>query len=138
LIDYASQSVLVTGAASGIGSALTEALVERGARVLMADVDVERANAVAEKLGTNCQVVACDLAKAGDAAMIVGEAFDRFGRLDLVCSNAGIARSRPLLDEHLEHADVDRLFSVNLFAGLRLIQAYAERLSRDGTTGRVM
>jgi NAD(P)-dependent dehydrogenase (short-subunit alcohol dehydrogenase family) len=138
LIEYASQVALVTGAASGIGRALTEALVERGATALLADVDTEGANAVAEKLGTGCQVVACDLTKPGDAAMIVGEAFERFGRLDFVCSNAGIARSRPLLDEQLEHADIDRLFSVNLFAGLRLVQAYAERLSREGTTGRVM
>jgi short-subunit dehydrogenase len=59
------------------------------------------------------------------------------GRLDLVCSNAGIGHNKRILKEPLDAA-TDRLFNVNLFAAVRLAQAYAARLEAENARGRIM
>ncbi len=138
MIDYKGNVALVTGAGSGIGKALAEALVSRGARVIAADIDRENVQRAAAALGSAVHPIVCDLAEPGAAHRLVEDGFAVHGRLDLICSNAGIARANPLLDETLDTADVERLFSVNLFAGFRIAQAYAGALKRSSARGRLM
>ena len=137
MIDYRDSTALVTGAASGIGRALAAALAARGARVVLADVNAELLDQAAREIGAAAAVVT-DLAEPDAPARLVRSAFAFDGRLDLVCSNAGIGRNRRILDEDFDDAALRRLFDVNLFAGLRIAQAYAGVLRTAKDRGRLL
>ena len=126
MIDYAGAVALVTGGASGIGRALADALSARGARVVVADVQAGEG------------VVQCDLAEPEAAEALTAHVFDTHGRLDIVCSNAGVGRNKRLLKEALDDAVIERLFAVNTFAAVRLAQAYVPRVRDAGLRGRMM
>jgi NAD(P)-dependent dehydrogenase (short-subunit alcohol dehydrogenase family) len=88
---------VVTGGASGIGRALCRRFAREGARaVVVADLDAAGARAVAEEVGG--LAVATDVGVEAQVQALVGEATRRFGRIDLFCSNAGIARGAGLGD----------------------------------------
>jgi NAD(P)-dependent dehydrogenase (short-subunit alcohol dehydrogenase family) len=138
MIDYQGKTALVTGAASGIGKALAHALKARGANVVLADMNAEGVKTSAGEIGG--RAIVCDLARPETPAALIEEAYAAHGRLDLVCSNAGIGRRRRVLKETVD-ADVERLFAVNLFAGVRLAQAYAAKLgqgSKEDIRGRIL
>jgi NAD(P)-dependent dehydrogenase (short-subunit alcohol dehydrogenase family) len=82
--------VVVTGAASGIGEALSHRFAQKGAQAVVAvDLDGEGAARVAEAIGgVSFQL---DVADDGETAKVFGAIEDRFGRIDIVCLNAGIA-----------------------------------------------
>ena len=134
MIDYRGKTVLVTGAGSGIGKALATALRARGADVVLADVNADGVKAAAA--GLMGHAIVCDLADPQAPARLIDEAHAKNGRLDLVCSNAGIGRRRRVLKETFD-ADVERLFAINFFAGIRLAQAYSAKLT-DAARGRIL
>jgi NAD(P)-dependent dehydrogenase (short-subunit alcohol dehydrogenase family) len=137
MIDHGNTTALITGAASGIGKALAEALAARGAFVVLADVNEAGVNAVAAEIGENALPVAIDLANPEAAAALVNQAFAWRGRLDLVCSNAGIGNNKKIKNEPLG-AETERLFAVNLFAAVRIAQAYLRAIETSGARGRLM
>lgn len=96
----ATRVALVTGAGSGIGRAIAQRLVAEGACVVVADVDAEKAAAVAEELGGPDKAVAVSVDVTGEEQ--IAEAFASavlaFGGVDLVVNNAGISISKPLLE----------------------------------------
>ena len=108
MIDYDGKTALVTGGASGIGRALAEALAARGAKVLVADIDGERAGVVANAI--DGVAITADLSDPDVPARLVAQAYEALGRLDLICSNAGLGRNKRLLKEPLGD-EVDSLFS---------------------------
>ena len=129
MIDHEGKTALVTGAASGIGAALAGALATRGARVLCADRNAEGAQQIAEKLGGGAEALSCDLAEPSASADLVERAYEIAGRLDLVCSNAGIGhRGRVARATFDADTRLETLWEVNFFAGLKIAQAYARRL----------
>ncbi len=137
MIDYADKTALVTGGASGIGEALSRALAARGARVLVADRDLDGAERVAAEIGDQASAIVCDLADPEASAALIAAAYDRLGRLDLVCSNAGVGHARRLLKEPFNAAAM-RVLEINMLAGFRLAQAYVPRLEAAGERGRLM
>jgi len=137
MIEYQGTTALVTGGASGIGKAIAAALVARGARVILADVDADLLARSGREVGA-IQTIVTDLATAEAPAALVDSACAIDGRLDLVCSNAGVGRGRRMLDEDFDDAALVRLFNVNLFAGLRIAQAYARTLRGSATRGRLL
>ena len=137
MIDYTGKAALVTGGASGIGKALAQALKTRGASVIIADINEANLKSAANEIGPGTHAIACDLADPTAPARLIDQAYALTGRLDLVCSNAGVGRNKRLLKEPLD-ADIDRLFDINLFAGLRLAQAYAAALTRMNARGRML
>ncbi|ORL15997.1 glucose 1-dehydrogenase [Prescottella equi] len=80
---------VVTGGASGIGAATCTLLTERGARVVVTDIDDERGKAVATTLGENAFYVHTDVTREEDVMAAVRAATDKFGRLDAMVNNAG-------------------------------------------------
>jgi 3-oxoacyl-[acyl-carrier protein] reductase len=91
------RAALVTGAARGIGLAITERLIADGARVLIADLDGAAAKTAAERFGDRAAALVADVTKAEHVDRIVREPVDRWGRLDIVVNNAGITgRSFPI------------------------------------------
>lgn len=137
MIGYQGKTALVTGAASGIGKALAQALVKRGAYVVLVDIDVGGVTAAAADLGGVARAVVADLAQPDVAEKLITDALAWRGGLDLVCSNAGVGHNRRLTKEELG-PEVERLFAVNLFAALRMAQAYVRAIEPTGARGRLM
>ncbi|MDB1089076.1 SDR family NAD(P)-dependent oxidoreductase [Streptomyces sp. ACA25] len=106
-------AVVVTGAGGGIGAALARSFAERGARVVINDLDADKARAVAAETG--------QIAVPGDASDIVPEAMEALGgTIDIFCANAGIApRGGPEAPEAVWEAAWD----VNVMAHVRASRA---------------
>lgn len=87
---FDGKAALVTGAGSGIGEACARMLAERGARVLVADLDLDAADRVASDLGDSAVAFAADVADPDQCSAMVEEAVSQFGGLDVAVNNAGI------------------------------------------------
>ena len=106
---------VVTGAAGGVGSALVELLLARGARVVAQDLDP----AVGRHAGDRVATVVGDVADSAVAAQAVRAATDRFGRLDVLVNNAGMTLNQLVTDTTDE--DWERVLRVN--AGGAFVQS---------------
>ena len=89
--DFAGKVAVVTGAGSGIGAACARLLAERGAQVVIADVDLENAEKVAAEIGSDSIAVAVDVSDPQACDEMVQTAITTFGRLDVAVNNAGIS-----------------------------------------------
>jgi meso-butanediol dehydrogenase/(S,S)-butanediol dehydrogenase/diacetyl reductase len=105
--------ILITGAASGIGRECAFACVREGASVMIADLDGARASETAAAIGEHGAACYCDVSIGAHVARAVAETLDRFGRIDAIHNNAGIASPSQPLDQTSE-AEWDNLFAVNL------------------------
>ncbi|WP_155854139.1 bifunctional aldolase/short-chain dehydrogenase [Paenarthrobacter nicotinovorans] len=98
--SHATRIALVTGAASGIGKAIATRLASDGACVVIADLNLENAQKVAEELGGSDVAIGvqADVTDEAQIAAAIQEAVLAFGGLDLVVNNAGLSISKPLLE----------------------------------------
>lgn len=101
--DLRGQVALVTGASSGIGEAIAEALALRGAHVTLAARRVDRLQALAERLGQRegageTQVVACDVREEAQVQEAVRKTVERWGQLDILVANAGFGYRKPTVE----------------------------------------
>ncbi len=104
---------IVTGAASGFGEGIAKAYVAEGAKVVIADMNLEGAQRVATALGANALAVKCDVTKRADIDAMVAATVKQFGTIDIVVNNAGTTyRNQPMLD--VDEATFDRMFDVNV------------------------
>lgn len=106
--DIEGKVAIVTGAASGIGRAITELLVERGARVIAEDRDP----AVEAMAAPNVVPLVADVSADGSAERAVALALERFSRLDLLVNNAGIIINKLVAD--MSRDDWERIMNVNV------------------------
>ena len=97
----AGRTVLIVGAASGIGAAIAARALAEGARLVLADRDADAAHALAERFGEAALGVRCDVRRDASVRSTVAAAIDRFGRLDGVVQNA----AAPSLDDTVVDLD---------------------------------
>ncbi|MES2257927.1 MAG: SDR family oxidoreductase [Pseudomonadota bacterium] len=109
-----NQTVIVTGASSGIGFAVAKAYLERGYNVVGNARTLERLQAAAKQLGNpaNFLLVAGDISKAATAADLFEKAIAAFGKVDILINNAGIFLAKPI-GEYTED-DLESIVSTNL------------------------
>jgi NAD(P)-dependent dehydrogenase (short-subunit alcohol dehydrogenase family) len=103
---------IVTGAASGIGAATARRLAAEGARVVLADIQDDRGEAVAREIGEPAAYQHCDVGSFGDWKRLAEATLDRFGRLDCVHNNAYADAVVPT--HELEESDWQRVLDVCL------------------------
>jgi NAD(P)-dependent dehydrogenase (short-subunit alcohol dehydrogenase family) len=90
-MEIRNKVAVVTGGASGIGAGMAERFAREGAAgIVVADVNLERAEGVAAGIGERALAVACDVSREADIQELVRRARERFGRIDIYFSNAGI------------------------------------------------
>ena len=123
---------IVTGGANGIGRAIVEAFVHEGAQVVIADVDGDAGEALAAALGEQVAFVRADVSNVDDVQAAVDAAVDRFGALDVMVNNAGIASSfRRFMDDDLR--DFDRVMAVDLYGVMVGTQRAVRRMGEGGS-----
>ncbi|MFJ9173983.1 SDR family oxidoreductase [Streptomyces sp. NPDC102360] len=130
-IDLHNAVAVVTGAGSGIGRAAAHSFARRGARVVVTDLDGERAKAVADELGDGSAAAACDVTSLDDLLAARDLALDRFGRVDLVMNNVGILAVGPVEDIPLEAWQ--RVVDVNLLSVVRSNLVFLPVLLEQGS-----
>jgi NAD(P)-dependent dehydrogenase (short-subunit alcohol dehydrogenase family) len=122
--------ILVTGAANGLGLACATRFIAEGARVLLADIDTANGAAAAATLGENAAFIACDVASRADIDAAISACVARWGGIDVLVNNAGIAPRGDILttDEDL----FDRVLAINLKAAFHAIQLAAPHMIQAG------
>jgi NAD(P)-dependent dehydrogenase (short-subunit alcohol dehydrogenase family) len=133
-MNVSGRVVVVTGGANGIGRALCERFQrEAASKVVVADLDGDGAAAVARSIdGAGYR---CDVAREGDILHLVDATEDRFGPIDLFCSNAGIATGFDALSENAAGASNDewqRSWAVNVMAHVYAARILVPRMRTRG------
>lgn len=129
----AGQVAIITGGASGLGRASVELFVEQGAKVVIADINVEQGQALAAALGESAIFKQTDVADAQQVQALVDFAIAHFGDLHIMFNNAGISGAvhNSFLEDDL--ADFHRVIDVNLYGvmtGSRFAGKYMAKKGR--------
>jgi meso-butanediol dehydrogenase/(S,S)-butanediol dehydrogenase/diacetyl reductase len=128
--------VIVTGAARGIGAGIAADLVEKGAHVVLADLNADAARQTASKIGGSAIAVAVDVSSRDSVKALIGETVSRFGRLDVMFNNAGISQTCPFLD--VKEEDFERIMKINGLGVLMGTQEAAKQMIAQGHGGKII
>ncbi|MFF2318943.1 bifunctional aldolase/short-chain dehydrogenase [Arthrobacter sp. NPDC058097] len=136
--SHATRIALVTGAASGIGKAIATRLAAEGACVVIADLNLENAQKVAEELGGPDVAIGiqADVTNEAQVAAAIQEAVLAFGGVDLVVNNAGLSISKPLLDT--TEKDWDLQHNVMAKGSFLVAKAAAKVMIAQGLGGDII
>ncbi len=132
----AGKTALITGAARGIGLAFAKAYVNEGARVAIADIDIQRARDAASEIGEAALAIEMDVTNQQSIDEAVANTADHFGLIDILINNAAIFTAAPIVE--IERMDYDRVFDINVAGTLFTMQAVARHMIEKGTRGRII
>lgn len=125
------KTAIVTGAGSGFGAEIARQYVAEGAKVVLADINLEAAQAVASALGDSAMPVACDVSRVDQVQSLVAHCVSRFGTPDVVVNNAGTThRNQSMLD--VDEATFDRVFAVNVKSIYHMARAVVPAMKQRG------
>ena len=137
--DLSGHTALVTGAAQGIGEGIASRLARAGAEVVVADLALDKAGAVADKLtaeGGSAYAVSLDVADNASVQAAVETVVSRSGKIDILVNNAGIAgRAAPVWEQSDE--DWESVIRINLSGVFRCCRAVMPHM-RERDYGRVI
>lgn len=111
MTELEGKRVFVTGSGAGIGKAISNLFIQRGARVVVSDIDEAAAAEAAEEIGA-AGIANCDVTDESQVQAAVAQAVDILGGLDVLVNNAGIEISSPLLQQSTE--SFDKIYAVNV------------------------
>jgi len=129
--ELRGRSALVTGGARGIGLATARALAARGASVAVLDLDQAAADDAARQVRADAFGIGADVTDRGALQRAVAQVVERFGGLDVVVANAGIA-SRVATARAMTSENFERVLDVNLLGAWRTVDAALPEVARRG------
>ncbi len=132
----AGKTALITGSARGIGLEFARAYVKEGARVALADIDIERARQAAAQIGDAAIAVEMDVTRQQSIDAAVTETLSELGGIDILINNAALFTAAPLVE--IERVDFDRVFSINVSGVLFTMQAVARHMIDRGKGGKII
>jgi 7-alpha-hydroxysteroid dehydrogenase len=128
----ADDVAVVTGAGAGIGRAIAVMFAGAGARVVVSDLKVETAQAVADeiiKAGGHATALACNVTRAEDLHSVVDAAINAFGKLTILVNNAGGGGPKPF---DMPMSDFEWAYQLNVYSTFRLTQLAAPHMEKAG------
>ena len=132
----AGKTALITGAARGIGRAFAKAYVDEGAKVAIADIDIDRAREAASALGKAAMAVELDISNQSSIEEAVDATIAGFGHIDILINNAAIFSAAPTVE--ITRTDFDRVFQINVAGTLFMLQAVARHMIERGQGGKII
>jgi NAD(P)-dependent dehydrogenase (short-subunit alcohol dehydrogenase family) len=133
LAELAGKVAVVTGGASGIGRSIARRLVLEGMQVIIADVEREPLAIAARQIGATA--IPTDVTSPQDMQDLAAQVQERFGGVQLFCSNAGVASTARILDMALP--DWQWLLDVNLYGLIHGIKAFVPLLAKNADRGHL-
>lgn len=138
-MKFNNKSVIITGAANGIGRGLAEAYASRGAQVVLSDIDETRGEETAAALreqGFTALFVPCDVRKEEDIRHLMNEAVKQFGGIDILINNAGVSRFKSPFD--LTVQDWEDVLNTNARSCFLATREAAVHIRKSGRGGAVV
>ncbi|MDB4223985.1 L-iditol 2-dehydrogenase [Granulosicoccus sp.] len=130
------KTALITGSARGIGRAFAERYVLEGAKVAIADINLEAATATASEIGRAAIPVHMDVTQQDSIDAAVSQVVEKLGGIDILINNAALFTAAPIVD--IERADYDKTFAVNFGGTLFTLQAVAKHMIKRGKGGKII
>lgn len=132
-LESGKQVAVITGAASGIGLAITQVCLQQGIHVVMADNDVSALCDHVEQLSMQepeVLGVICDVTKPDNLRQLAKQTYERFNRVDLLFNNAGISGHFAPVWE-LTHEHIRKVLDVNLYGAIHGLQAFLPHMFKQ-------
>jgi len=131
-----NKTALITGAARGIGRNFAAAYIREGAKVVIADIDIARAEKTAEELGPSCSAVQLNVTDVAQVERVVAEVDARTGGIDILVNNAAVFDMAPVTD--VTEASFDRLFDINVKGPVFMMKAVGNAMIARGRGGKIV
>jgi len=139
LLNFSDKVVLITGAAQGFGQLLAQELGQRGAKLVLGDINYSQVQQVAQQLvdsGVSAIAVNCDVSKKEHCQTMVDSAVETFGRLDIAVNNAGVGHEWTPF-HHIDDEVMDQQFEVNV-KGVQWGMRYQIKQMRSQDSGIIL
>jgi NAD(P)-dependent dehydrogenase (short-subunit alcohol dehydrogenase family) len=127
---------VITGGASGIGLALARAFAAEGCHIVIADIEDGALATAAATLPDGTLAVRTDVSRADDVEALAAATLDRFGRVDIVCNNAGVSTFNTLAEQTID--DWRWVLGVNLWGVIHGVHTFVPIMRAQGTPGHVV
>jgi D-sorbitol dehydrogenase (acceptor) len=127
---------LITGGARGIGLGFAEAYVKEGAKVVIADIDIDRAARAAAQIGSAATAVKLDVTDLSAIETVVREIDQKYGGIDILVNNAAIFDMAPV--NEITEASYEKVFSINLKGPLFMMKAVSNVMIARGRGGKII
>jgi NAD(P)-dependent dehydrogenase (short-subunit alcohol dehydrogenase family) len=137
--EFSGRVAVITGAASGIGSALASRSVAEGMQVVLADRDEGALHRLAQELGgsgASVLAVTTDVARPEQVAALAERAFDHFGQVDLLFNNAGVLISGYSWERSID--DWQWIININLMGAIHGLHSFVPRMLAQKTPGHIV
>jgi len=135
-VRFQNKVVFITGAARGIGRSFAEAFAKEGAKVVIADINIEGATTTAQEIGSNALAVKMDVTKQDSIDQSVNTAVDQLGGIDILINNAAIFTAAPITE--IQREDYQQVFDINVSGTLFTLQAVAKKMIERGKGGKII
>jgi len=130
------KTALITGSARGIGLAFAKTYVAEGARVAIADINIDPAREAAAEIGDAAFAVEMDVTKQDSIDRAINATVAQFGQIDILINNAALFTAAPIVE--IDRADYNRVIDINVAGTLFTMQAVAKHMIDRGIRGRII
>lgn len=136
-IEFKNQVGVITGAASGLGSAIALKLSEKGVKLALFDKDKTGLGKIKALLNNECEIYPLDITNENEVAKLIEKAGERFGRIDILVNSAGITGRTNIKSHEVSSDDLRQVFEVN-FMGSYYTSKYVLPWMLKNNYGRIL